>query len=221
MPNTAQKHTSTQAFTEVIDILDNIVLLHGGSACLIIEITASNFALLSEQEQNAKIYAYASLLNSLTFPIQILIRNKRIDISSYIKELESQELATKNMLLKQHIQLYRDFIAEMIRVNVVLNKAFYISIPFSSLEAGIAGVSIDGSKGTKKDTSRQAFIEAAEKSLLGKGQSVMSQLSKLAVQAKVLEKEELVKLFYDIFNGITIQGGQAESDVNAPMIKAG
>ncbi len=220
MANSAQKHTSTQSFTEVIDIFDEIVLLQGGSACLIIEITASNFALLSEQEQSARIYAYASLLNSLTFPIQILIRNKRIDISSYLKELEAQQLATKNELLKKHIQLYKDFIAEMIRVNVVLNKAFYISIPFSSLEAGIAGVAIGKSKGTKADASRQAFIQAAEKSLAGKAQSVLSQLSKLAVQAKVLEKEELVKLFYDIFNGITIQGGQAESDVNAPIVKA-
>lgn len=221
MKNTAQKkHSSTQSFTEIVDIVDNIVLLHGGSACTIIEITASNFALLSEQEQNARIYAYASLLNSLSFPIQILIRNKRIDISSYLKDLDAQELATKNMLLKKHIEMYRSFITEMISVNVVLNKAFYIAIPFSSLEAGFSGVG-GKNKGGKSDPARQTLIEAAEKSLSGKSESLLSQLGKLSLQARLLEKEELVKLFYDIFNGLAIQGNQAESDVNAPLVKAG
>src|SRR6266550_3126397 len=78
----AQKiHATTQKFTEIVDFIDNIVVLEGGAACMIIEITASNFALLSRREQDTRIFAYASLLNSLSFPIQILIRNKRIDIS--------------------------------------------------------------------------------------------------------------------------------------------
>ena len=73
MAKTAQKvRSTTQKFTEIEDIIDNIVLLSSGNACLIIEVKATNFALLSKEEQDAKVFAYAALLNSLSFPIQIL-----------------------------------------------------------------------------------------------------------------------------------------------------
>lgn len=215
----AQKgNNSTQKFTEILDIVDNLVIFSNGNAAILIEITASNFTLLSQKEQDAKIYSYASLLNSLTFPIQILIRNKRMDITSYLKELDEAEIATKNELLAQHIRLYREFVREMIRVNVVLTKMFYVVISFSSLEAGLSGLkqSLD-----KDDAQKQAFIQAAQKALSGKANSVHQQLAKLAVTAKTLEKEELIKLYYDIFNDAGIQGTQADSDVNTPLIKTG
>ncbi len=218
MARTEKNHASTQKFTEVIDIVDSIAILEGGNACMVIEVTASNFALLSKKEQDAKIYAYAALLNSLTFPIQILIRNKRIDITSYLKELEEKEIETKNELLAQHIRMYREFVREMVKINVVLNKTFYVVIPYTALEAGLSGVKQSFGKNSAE---KQAFLEAAQKALGGKAESVNSQLGKLAVTSKVLEKEEMIKLFYDVFNDDTIQGSQADSDIDTPMIKAG
>ncbi len=136
----AQKiHASTQKFTEIVDFLDNVVIMQGGNASMIIEITASNFALLSKREQDSRIFSYASLLNSLSFPIQILIRNKRLDITSYIKDLDEIIRTSKSPQLQAYIGYYRDFVQEMVTVNVVLNKSFYIVIPFSSLEMGVAG----------------------------------------------------------------------------------
>ena len=101
MAKAARVKASTQQFTEVVDIIDNVVLLQGGLACVVINVTASNFALLSKKEQDAKIYAYASLLNSLNFPIQIIIRNQLVDITSYLKSLEEQEKMTKKMPCSQ------------------------------------------------------------------------------------------------------------------------
>lgn len=217
MKNPAQTiHATTQKFTEIIDIVDNIVIFSNGNACLVIEITASNFALLSKKEQDAKIYSYAALLNSLTFPIQILIRNKRMDITSYIKELDEQEVATKNELLATHIRMYREFVREMIRVNVVLNKQFYVTIPFTALEAGLGGVK---QTVAKNEAEKQIFAASAKKALYSKAESLNSQLSRLAVSAKVLEKEELIKLYYDIFNDAPIQSTQAEMDINTPLVK--
>src|SRR5579859_5942431 len=119
--NAAQKiSASTQQFTEIVDFGEDIVIFRGGSASLVIEITASNFALLSQKEQNARIYAYAALLNSLTFPIQILIRNKRIDVSSYLKELDLIAHSTKNAQLATYIKNYRDFVRELVTINIVL-----------------------------------------------------------------------------------------------------
>lgn len=219
----AQKiHATTQKFTEIVDFIDNIVLLDGGSACTIIEITASNFALLSRREQDMRIFAYAGLLNSLSFPIQILIRNKRMDITNYIKELDEIIESTKNPQLKSYIKYYRTFVHEMVTVNVVLNKAFYIVIPYSSLETGVTGASQTIQKGQKTKSQNEIFADNAKKSLQSKCDSVLGQLQKFAMSARVLEREDLIKLFYDIYNdGVGLEVGQIESGINAAIITPG
>src|SRR5476649_1860124 len=111
----AQKiHASTQKFTEIVDFIDSIVVLEGGSACVIIEVTASNFALLSKREQDSRIFSYAAFLNSLSFPAQILIRNKRMDITNYLRELDEVIKSTKNPQLGTYISYYRTFVHEMV-----------------------------------------------------------------------------------------------------------
>lgn len=216
----AQKiHASTQKFTEIVDFLDNIVLIEGGNACLIIEITASNFALLSSRERDSRIFSYASLLNSLSFPIQILIRNKRIDISSYIKELENAIDTTKNQKLGAYIGYYRDFVQEMVTINVVLNKSFYIVIPFSPLETGIGGVK-DASQKSKNQP--HALSEGSIKNLQSKAETVLAQLQRFAVSARVLEKDDLIKLFYDIYNdGAVIETEQTGDATEATIVRGG
>lgn len=214
----AQKiHATTQKFTEIEDFVDNIVVLQGGAACMIIEVTASNFALLSRREQDTRIFAYASMLNSLSFPIQILIRNKRIDISLYLKSLDEIIQNTPGEQLKQYIQYYRTFVHEMVTVNVVLSKSFYIVVPYSPLEAGVSGVA---QQTTNKGKS-QAEITAtdAKKALNTKASTLLGQLQKFATSARILEKEDLIKLFYDIYNdGTSIDIGQVQSGVEATMV---
>lgn len=191
----AQK-SSTQQFTEIEDILEDIVLLRNGGACLIIEITASNFALLSKRDQDTKIYSYAAFLNSLTFPVQILIRNKRVDVTSYLKLLEDQESKTSNPLLVKQIRLYREFIHEMVKINVVLNKTFYVILSYSSLEGGISNSAPQSKNVSAKDTR----ILNTQKALRSKAESMHGQIRRFAMSTKTLEKKELVKLFFEIFN---------------------
>jgi hypothetical protein len=214
----AQKiHASTQKFTEIVDFIDNIVVLEGGNACVIIEVTASNFALLSKREQDNRIFSYASFLNSLSFPAQILIRNKRMDITSYLHELDEVINSTKNPQLATYIQYYRTFVHEMVTVNVVLNKAFYIVIPFNSLEGGVTGVTQTVQKGQSQT---QLIAANAKKALQSKIDSVLGQLQKFASSAKVLEREDLIKLFYDLYNeGPTLNVEEVESGVEAPIVK--
>jgi hypothetical protein len=214
----AQKiHATTQKFTEIVDFADDIVLLEGGNACMIIEITASNFALLSKQEQDSRIYSYAGMLNSLSFPIQILIRNRRMDISSYIHELDEMINNTKNEQLAAYIEYYSAFVKEMVTVNVVLNKSFYIIIPFSSLEMGISGAT---QTQQKNQSQKETFIEAARKTMENKANSLLGQLQKFASSARVLEKEDLIKLFYEIYNEDTeVDIQQMQAGAEAPLVR--
>src|SRR3989344_7290362 len=107
--NVTPIRATTQDFLGIEDIKNDLVLLSDGSCVLAIETTAVNFGLLSEKEQEALIFAYAGLLNSLSFPIQVYLRSKHKDISGYLKLLEVTESKQTNQLLKERIGKYREF----------------------------------------------------------------------------------------------------------------
>lgn len=219
MAKTAQRRrATTQKFIEIESIEDDVIIISGGNACLIIEVTATNFSLLSKDEQDTKIFSYASLLNSLSFPIQIYIRSRKLDISSYLKLLDQQAQQNQNQMLSSQIKLYRDFVKELVKVNSVLDKKFYIVIPYSYLEKGISAAKT----GVKKEySSKDEFINEAKKILSSKAQSLLSQLARLNLRAKILEKGESVKLYYEIYNKDTVETTQVTDDIKTPIIRAG
>lgn len=214
---------STQAFTEIEDITDAIVLLRGNYACSLIEVQANNFPLLSQEEQNAKIYGYTSLLNSLSYPIQIIIRTQKMDISSYVNllDLELGKLNTPQNInmtpvqqqkVKMHMQLYKRFVQQLVQVNTVLNKQFYIVISYSFLEAG----AISATKTVGKTSNE--FVRAAKTTLEIKAGEIISQLSGMGLLAKALEKEELITVFYSLYNE-NLLNPVSEQQQNAIAVK--
>lgn len=207
MKSSAQKiKATTQKFIEILDIVDNVVLLASGNACSVIEIQATNFALLSREEQNSRVLSYSALLNSLSFPIQVFIRSKKIDISSYIRQLDQEVEKSQNQLLRQHIKLYKDFVQELVKVNVVLDKKFYIAVPYTGLESGI---------GMSKDN----FFLSAKAKLKTKSESLHAMLRRMNLSARTLGKEELIKLFHEIYNGDYEQISDIAKNTQYPMVK--
>lgn len=207
MVSTVQKNAApSQHFIEIVDIVDDIVILAGGNACLVIEVKATNFSLLSIEEQDAKIFSYASLLNALSFSIQIVIRSKKLDVSNYLKLLDEEKTKAQSEALSKQIGLYRSFVQELVKVNTILDKKFYIVIPYSSLEKGIGGA-----KETIGNNSSQSnFIAGASAALHSKADAVHTQLNRLNLKAETISKEKLTKLFYDIFNDEEINHQQTE-----------
>lgn len=188
----AQESASTQQFTEILDIRESIVLLRGGNACLVVQVTSVNFALLSPEEQDAKVSAYASLLNSLSFPIQIFIQSKQVQITPYLNRLTDAAANTKNDKLAKSILLYKEFVENLIKMTTVLDKAFFMIIPYSNLEGGI--------KSATGGVAGNDFFIQAKASLTTKAESLVAQLDRLSLRAKVLREDELVSLFYNAFN---------------------
>ena len=138
-----------------------------------------------------------------------------MDITSYLKELDDIEKTIKVQQFKNYIRLYRSFVHEIVTVNVVLNKAFYVVIPYSSLETGVTGVVQSTQKGASQ---AQIFAQNAKKSLQTKTESILTQLQKFAMSARILEKEDLIKLYYDIYNeGSDMQIEQIESGTDAAI----
>ncbi len=183
---------TTQDFLEIADIRDDLVLLRDGSVALIIKVSAVNFGLLSEREQEAIIYAYAGFLNSLNFSIQILIRSQKKDISSYVAKLDEEKRKQTNPLLAGQIESYRNFILQTVKENKVLDKKFYIVVPFSSLELG--------PKSVAKKLPIEDIMQKAKTTLAPKRDHVLRQLSRLGLRSKQLLTSELIELFYEIYN---------------------
>lgn len=193
---------STQDHLEILDILEDLVLMKDGSVALVIRVSAINFSLLSEKEQAAMIYAYAELLNSLNFSIQIISRSARKDISHYVSLLEIEQTKQTNPLLKESIRKYREFITQTVKENNVLDKKFYIVIPFSSLELG-AMTTTSGllkKKRTKLPLPPDQIIAKAKTALFPKRDHILRQLGRLSLRAKQMPTSELIELFYDIYN---------------------
>ena len=193
--------SSTQLFTEIETIDRDIVMYTDGSCSMVISATAVNFGLLSEKEQDAIIYAYAGLLNSLSFPIQILIRTQHKDVTAYLSTLEDSENKQKNPKLATAIHGYRLFVAATVKEKNVLDKKFYLVIPFSYLELGVsAKVLFGGSKKRGLPYPRSYIFERALTVLSPKGDHMIRLLSRIGLQAKQMTSDRLVRLFYEIYN---------------------
>lgn len=180
-------HT-TQEHIAISDISNDMLLLSDGGAAIVLLTSAVNFGLLSEREQLAIIDSFAQMLNSLSFPIQIIIRSKKLDISSYIKLLQKAQYAQTNTLLAQMMEKYRHFIQSTIKENEVLDKQFYVVIPLSYLEMGLRSLK-------KEDRVKKSLTV-----LLPRRDQMIRQLNRVGLKTTQLVNKELLKLFYDIYN---------------------
>jgi hypothetical protein len=219
---------STQEHLPIEDIVDGMVLLKDGSCVSILQISSVNFDLLSEREQGALIYSYGGILNSLNFPIQIVIYSNTKDVTFYLNNLKKIEEGQQNSLLKERISYYRKFIEETVKKNDVLSKAFYVIIPFSILELGIKSMSSQMMGGipsfTKKEAkglpfSKEYIMEKAKASLAPKKDHLSRLFSRLGLVIRVLSTKELIELFYKIYNEETAASQRLQSlNYDAPMV---
>lgn len=203
MPNPAQipLRSTTQDHLDIEDIASDLVILKDGSACLVLNVSALNFGLLSEKEQEATIYAYGQLLNSLTFSIQIVMVSKQKDVSDYLKLLENQLSQTPSPKIQQQLLKYKDFVKAIVRQGNVLDKRFYITLPFSSLELGVASTMKSLSKRQKGlPQSIETIIDRATTNLSPKRDHLIRQLARIGLRAHQLNTAELVQLFFDFNN---------------------
>jgi len=193
---------TTQDHIDIEDVLNDLVVLKDGSVCCILEVSAVNFGLLSEKEQDATIYAYAQLLNSLTFSIQIVIVSRRKDISDYVKLLDAQLAKSPSPEIQGQLIKYRDFVRAIVRQGNVLDKKFYISIPFSSLELGLgSSLKVLGNRKTPKlNIPKEDIADRAATNLAPKRDHLMRLMARIGLKARQLTSQEILQLFFDIYN---------------------
>lgn len=198
---------STQDHLPIEDIVDGIVLLKDGSCAVVLQLSSVNFDLLSESEQSSLVYAYGGILNSLNFPIQIVIKSTTKDVGVYLKNLNEAERKQTNELLRKRIISYRKFIEETVKRNDVLSKSFYVVVKFSTLELGIKTAGKQtvkemfkvGSK-TQLPFPKEYILEKARESLEPKKDHLIRLFLRLGLDIKPLTNKQLIELFYIIYN---------------------
>src|SRR3972149_10083826 len=201
VPDTPILATS-QDLLPIASIDGDIVLYKSGGAALVLEATALNFGLLSEKEQSAVIAAYAALLNSLSFPIQILVRSQRKDISHYMEYLTQAAKKTMDPKLAKIMEGYKLFIVDAVKKKNVLGKKFYIVIPFSPLELGLAK-SFSTTMAKKEGPlpfAKSYVVKKAKDILYPRRDHLIRQGGRLGLKLRQITTKELVELYYNIFN---------------------
>ncbi len=200
----AKINSTTQGFTEVVDIKDGILFMKGNNAASILEVSSVNFYLLSTEEQNARVYGFMSFLNSLSFAIQVFIVSKKVDMSEYLEMIQKKINSASNVKFSEHLIMYQQFIQELVKGEDLLDKKIYIVLPFSSLELG--GVP---NMGNKKTTLQERMRDG----LISKQNNVIGQIQRMGLSARSLESSEVAKLLYELYNQETVSLDFQSGDV--------
>jgi len=204
MSNTKAK--ISQEFVPIEEIRDGIVVLKDGGMCLIVMASSLNFALKSSDEQQAIIFQFQNFLNSLDFSVQFQIQSRKLDIRPYLATLEERIEKQTNDLIKIQIKEYIEFIKNFTETTSVMTKNFFVIIPYNpplvNSENSKGFLSKILGKETKKELSeaqKRTFEE--NRTQIEQRASVVEQgLSRTGVRTIPLGTEELVELYYKIFN---------------------
>lgn len=193
------KKISTQEHLDIEDIRDDLVVLKNGRVSVVIETSSLNFDLLDVKEQDAKIGAFAAFLNSIRFPIQIVIQTQRTDIAKYIKLLDSYKSKVGSEAITKQVNIYQDFIKNLTESTQILDKRFFTVIPSQKLPIVTTSWLRQVFGKQKRIINVSELLVKAKEELIPKRDHIMKQYGNLGVSAKQLTNDELIKLFYAVY----------------------
>lgn len=224
---------STQNTLQLAEIRDGVMIMNDGSFRSVIMLRSINFDLMSPGEREAVEAGYQSFLNSLYFEIQIFIRSEKIDIRPYIEKLDKIRSEHDNMLLAMLMEDYLGFITDLSMQTNIMNKRFYIIIPFfSKIDAKQAltqsknffsGLTGMFNKKEQKVVINEQDLEAAKDELRNRVQAVLGGLQQCGVQGIPLDTQEMIELLYDTYNPDTATRQQLKNfeDLATPVVTKG
>lgn len=221
---------STQNTLQISEIRDGLVIMNDGSFRSVVMCKSINFDLMSPEEREGVEYAYQGFLNSLYFEIQIFVRSTKVDISPYLQKLAKIKNEHDNMLLAVLMEDYLDFIAGIAEESNIMDKKFYVVIPYyhnpdtrAIAQASKGFLSTMFGNKEHKVTINEGTMIAAKDELKNRVQSVLGGLQQCGVQGIPLNTEELIELYYDSYNPDTAvrQPIRNFNELTAPVITKG
>ncbi len=194
---------STQQYIDVEQVRDGAIVLRNGSLRAVLLVSSVNFDLKSSEEQDATIMQYQNFLNSLDFPVQIVIQSRRFNVEPYLALLRDKEAQQENELLRFQISEYKSFIEGLVEDQNIISKFFYVVVPFYPTESQSEGfVQRIGAMFKPKETilADEKVFEAYRNQLYQRVNHVMAALGATGVRLAVLDTEDLIELLYNAYN---------------------
>ncbi len=189
-----------------------MIIMKDGSSRMILKVHALNFNLKSTEEQDAILMSYQRFLNSLNFPIQIIVRSLKVDIEAYINRLKNIAIKQQNQLLQEQTYKYIDFLVNLIDLAQIMKKEFYIVVPFdfenneSVRKTDMFGIfrsfwtALSQEESVADIRANRSRLEKLKKGNFERLSTAKQSLESIGLKAEEIKKEELIKLIYNYYN---------------------
>jgi hypothetical protein len=171
---------SSREQINIKEVRDGVILMPKGKHCLVLSCSSINFDLQSEAEQDRIIDSYGNLLNSLTLPIQIIMRVRQLDLDAYLEDLSRDASAEKDQLYLKQVKNYKKFVEELVSGNKILSRSFYIVVPFQA--------------------EKRIEFELVKEQLNLRRDILVKSLETIGLRATLLSSFEILGLFYNFYN---------------------
>lgn len=194
---------ATQRYLDIAEVRDDMVILKDGTVRAVLLVSSINFALKSADEQEAIVQSYMAFLNALDFPLQIVVQSRPMNIESYLTSLAAYQRESENELLRTQIADYRNFVQELVDLGDIMQKQFYLVIPYNPLT-------------NKRKNFFQRFAEALSPSSTAKLNqkqikdrieqldqrvgTIQSGLQSMGLNSARLDTQSLIELYYNVYN---------------------
>jgi hypothetical protein len=185
---------SSRRQIEIKEVKDGVLVLPNQEYRMVIETSSVNLELKSEDEQDVLIDSYQNFLNSLSIPLQILIRVREVDIDSYLEKIQMEKAHEKEKVYKLQIDNYTEFVGKLVSGNKILQRRFYVIIPYKNLDH------------TKDFSVIKEHIHLQR-------DIVVRALEKLGMKTKVLDSLEILDLFYGFYNPSQVKTQELKNQI--------
>ncbi len=203
-----------QDFVNIKEIRDGVLVLQDGSLRIILIASSINFALKSTDEQDAIILQYQNFLNSLDFSVEFFVQSRRLNIEPYLDTMRERLKREYNEPMKIQISEYIDFVKAFVDSSNIMTKSFYVVVPFTPVtlykKEGIADTfsSLFSKSATRAKPLDDKKFEELKTQLYQRMEVVRQGLVRTGVRVVPLNTEELVELFYRLFNPGDLEKGR-------------
>jgi hypothetical protein len=194
----------TQRYLDIAEIREDVVIMKDGTLRAVLLVSSINFALKSEDEQQATVQGYMQFLNGLEHPLQVVIQSRRMNIDGYMEQLKKQEETIHNELLKTQIRDYMSFVAELVDLGEIMQKQFFVIVPLDPAQTGgrknfLARVQSSISPARLLKLNSKQFTDR-KATLTQRVANVSAGLQSMGLQVALLDTQSLIELYYTCYN---------------------
>jgi type IV secretory pathway VirB4 component len=193
----------TQQYLDVAEVKEDVIVLKNGSLRAVLEVSAINFELKATDEQEAIISQYQNFLNSVDFPLQILISSRKLNIDSYVEFLTEKEKQQKTELMRLQISEYKNFVTQLVSMSDIMDKTFYLVVPFAPIENQEKSFFSNFSSmlNPKRNIlEKRENFETYKSQIFQRVDHLTAGLSGIGVRIAPLKTPELIELLFNAYN---------------------